>query len=445
MTDRRLLPVFFLALAIFSNAPVFAMDPPISFSKESRVMIIAPHPDDETLGTGGVIQSALAAHSEVKLVYLTHGDYNEISSIFYKKWPLLTTPDFIKSGQIRKKEAAAAMSILGLTEKDLIFLGYPDLGTLSIWHRHWGETKPFRSLITRINKVPYQDDYSYEQPYRGDNVVSDFEKILLLFQPTHIFVTPPFDLNPDHRAAYLYLQVALLNVEGRFQRPEVYAYLIHAHRWPTPRKYKPEDGLKPPKTISAGRNSKWLSYAVDPRQSARKREGLLKYQSQIAYSRDFMLSFVRANELFLDLPYEEIPLGPIQSASDEETGRKTSKADEVNYWIQDEKFWMDIHVSSPLDELGMMGAEVFSYRVGSDFSTMPKIRLSLLGNQLFARDGRRWVAGIEYRLAKKTLLIGIPLKILKSPDYLFTSVQTSRRELSLDFVSWRVFKANKTA
>ena len=151
------------------------MDQPILFSKESRVLIIAPHPDDETLSTGGLIQSAVEANAHVKVVYLTHGDYNEIASIFFKKWPLLTTADFIKSGQIRKKEAVAAMSVLGLGEKDLTFLGYPDFGTLSIWRSHWGETKPFRSFITRINKVPYKDDFSYGMPYRGDNVVRDFE------------------------------------------------------------------------------------------------------------------------------------------------------------------------------------------------------------------------------------------------------------------------------
>ena len=438
MIDRRVFRtlILFFAVVIFPAAPAAASEQPILFSKESRVMIIAPHPDDETLGAGGVIQSALAAGSKVKLVYLTHGDYNELSSIMYKKWPLFTTADFIKSGQRRKIEAVAAMSFLGLTEKDLIFLGYPDLGTLSIWHRHWGETKPFRSFITRINKVPYKDDYGYGQPYRGDNVVSDFEKILLSFKPTHIFVTPPFDLNSDHRAAYLYLRVALLNVEGRLERPKVYGYLIHAHRWPTPRKYKPVEGLKPPARISIGKDSKWIIYAINNQEFLKKKEALLKYQSQIAYSKDFMLSFVRTNELFLDMPVEDIPLQPMND-------RTTSFGG--SYWLQDEKLWVDIHVSSPLDTLGMMTMEVFSYRQGANFSTMPKINLRLLGKQLFTRDGRRRVGGIEYRLAKKSLLVGIPLTILKSPDIIFVSVQTSKSELSLDFGSWRVLKVNKAA
>lgn len=38
------------------------------------IMVIAPHPDDEIIGVGGVILQALARHDDVHLVYLTEGE-----------------------------------------------------------------------------------------------------------------------------------------------------------------------------------------------------------------------------------------------------------------------------------------------------------------------------------------------------------------------------------
>ncbi|OIO39072.1 MAG: hypothetical protein COT00_03685 [Candidatus Omnitrophica bacterium CG07_land_8_20_14_0_80_50_8] len=440
------LKVLLIVLAAFLiSGAAGAEEAPIHFSKNDRVLVVSPHPDDEMLGTGGVMLSALEAGADVKVIYLTHGDYNEIASIFFQKKLLLTTADFIKSGQVRKKEAISAMSVLGLAEKDLIFFGYPDLGTLGIWRGHWGQTKPFRSVITRINKVPYKDDFSYGWPYRGDNVVRDFEKIFSSVKPTHIFVTPPFDLNPDHRAAYLYVNAALLNLEGKIEKPNVFAYLIHAHRWPTPRKYKLTEPLKPPGAIQADTHLQWLSYDLTPRQMELKRNALLKYTSQAAYSRNFMLSFVRTNELFLRLPYENLNASPTNAVSDQQKAGKRSAPEKVTYWIQGDEFWVDVRDTSPLGELGAMTIEIFSYKNGVEFPTLPKLNLRLLGSRIFVRDGRRRVlgSGIQYDLGKKTLVIRVPLKLLKSPDYLFVSAQILRNDISLDFGSWRILKVNK--
>ena len=427
-----------LILSLGSGLSVKAAEGPFVFSKESRVLVIAPHPDDETLGVGGVIQSALEAGGDVKVVYLTHGDYNEIASIFFQKKPLLVKSDFIKSGQIRKKEAINAMSVLRLDQKNLVFLGYPDFGMLSIWRKHWGETKPFRSFITRINKVPYKDDYSYGMPYRGENIVRDLEKILSLYQPTHVFVTAPFDLNTDHRAACLYFEVALLNLQGKINSPRVFTYLIHTHRWPLPRKYKPEERLKPPPQLQDDQDLKWLSFGLKLAQVELKRQALLKYESQIAYSKNFMLSFVRTNELYLEWPYEDLKVNLSQRKKEE----KKPGSNEANYWIQDDALWVDIRVASPLDELGTLHFEIFSYKKNEDFLTMPKLNFVLLGNHLWVRDGYKRLpgSGIHYELKKKSLKVRIPLKLLKFPDHLFVSTQTIKNDILQDFGSWKLLR-----
>ena len=49
------------------------------FQKEDRVLVLAPHPDDETIGCAGVIMHALKSGAKVKVVYLTNGDNNVFS------------------------------------------------------------------------------------------------------------------------------------------------------------------------------------------------------------------------------------------------------------------------------------------------------------------------------------------------------------------------------
>ena len=55
--------------------PAFAgaEGPSLSFTDKDKVLVIAPHPDDEALGAGGILQSAKAANAEVRVVYLTNG------------------------------------------------------------------------------------------------------------------------------------------------------------------------------------------------------------------------------------------------------------------------------------------------------------------------------------------------------------------------------------
>ena len=98
-------PLFLVGLFLFFfTLSGFAQSTSIEFSEGDRVLIVAPHPDDEALGAGGLIQSAVDSGADVKVVYLTHGDHNEIASIFYQKRPLLTKSDFVRSGQVRRPD-----------------------------------------------------------------------------------------------------------------------------------------------------------------------------------------------------------------------------------------------------------------------------------------------------------------------------------------------------
>jgi hypothetical protein len=131
--------------ATVQNQATPAAPLPISptLNPDDRIMVLAPHPDDESIGCGGVIQQAVAMKLPVRIVWLTNGDNNEWSFIMYRKHLVFMPEACRQMGEVRHHEAVAAAKILGVDSSQLAFLGYPDFGTLTIWYRHWGDRPPF--------------------------------------------------------------------------------------------------------------------------------------------------------------------------------------------------------------------------------------------------------------------------------------------------------------
>lgn len=77
-----------------------------------KIMVFAPHPDDEVIGCGGTIAAHVRAGDEVVIVYLTSGEAGSLA----------IPPDELKV--VREGEARQGAEILGV--KDLIFLRFPD-------------------------------------------------------------------------------------------------------------------------------------------------------------------------------------------------------------------------------------------------------------------------------------------------------------------------------
>jgi LmbE family N-acetylglucosaminyl deacetylase len=83
-------------------------------------LIIAPHPDDESMGCGGSISRHIKAGSRVKVIFLTNGDKGDFKGRFGK--------DYVK---IRQQSAQRAMDIFGV--KDFEFWGYGDRELQSVF------------------------------------------------------------------------------------------------------------------------------------------------------------------------------------------------------------------------------------------------------------------------------------------------------------------------
>ncbi|MFH0791117.1 MAG: PIG-L family deacetylase [Candidatus Omnitrophota bacterium] len=274
-----------------------------SLKKDDRILILAPHPDDETIGCAGIIQQAVKAGSDIHVVYLTNGDHNELAFIVYEKRLVFKKSGFIYMGRKRQAEAVKAVKSLGLNENNLIFLGYPDFGTFTIFKDFWQTNKPFKDILTRISSVPYIEDFSYGAPYTGESILADLERVLKLYRPNKIFVSHPADVNADHKALYLFLEVALSDLSKLLPRPKIYPYLIHCSGWPLPRHYHPELPLLPPgKFLNS--QIQWFKYELNQEQLNKKYQAVLCHASQVKSSAFYLFSFVRKNELFGD--YHEV-------------------------------------------------------------------------------------------------------------------------------------------
>ena len=81
------------------------------------VLVLAPHPDDESLGCGGLIAQAVAAGIDVHVAVLTDGSKSHPNSRAYAA-PRLAA--------LREEETAAAAAVLGVAPGRLWFLRYPD-------------------------------------------------------------------------------------------------------------------------------------------------------------------------------------------------------------------------------------------------------------------------------------------------------------------------------
>src|SRR5262249_47214467 len=97
-----------------------------TFNSDSRLMMFAPHPDDESLACGIILQRAVRAGAAVRVVYATDGDDNPWPQrLLERKWRL-NAADRKRWGKLRRTEALAALRVLGLRPSSARFLALPD-------------------------------------------------------------------------------------------------------------------------------------------------------------------------------------------------------------------------------------------------------------------------------------------------------------------------------
>ena len=455
---RRVALLLLLASASAASAQTNGL-PVLELRPADRVLVLAPHPDDEVIACGGVLQQAVAMKLPVRVVYLTHGDNNEWSFMVYRKRFVLFPRSVRRMGEVRREEALAAGAVLGLQPWQMVFLGYPDFGTLQIWRGYWDVRPPYRSMLTRARAVPYPTARRPGAPYKGEEILRDITEILRAFRPTKVFVPHPMDYNPDHRALYLFTRVALWDLEKRIQ-PELWPYLVHYPGWPRPRGYRPDAWLSPPSQLTNA--VPWQTFPLTIGQVERKQAALQAHRSQVKSNRGYLESFVRANELFGDLPVLRVGDNAALSLADlnlaraehepflpaELTARERARFVGVEWRylrVEGKELVIALHFSKPLAEDVEASVYVFGYRRDYPFAQMPKLhlRMGATGSALYdqARKLPRQTARIERDA--DNIIIHIPLKTLGNPHRLLTSARTHIEDLPLDWVSWRILELAK--
>ncbi len=99
-----------------------------ALSAATRLLVVAPHPDDETIATGGLIQQVLAAGGAVRIVLLTHGDNNPWPQRWLERRWRIDAEARQRWGARRYAEMLKALGRLGLGHDALQSIGWPDMG-----------------------------------------------------------------------------------------------------------------------------------------------------------------------------------------------------------------------------------------------------------------------------------------------------------------------------
>jgi LmbE family N-acetylglucosaminyl deacetylase len=270
--------------------------PTLDVPPGTRLLVVAPHPDDETLGAGGLMERVHETGGRVNVVYLTDGDgYPEgVRSEGHVESP--TPADYRGYGRIRRREARSALLALGLDKPSYTFLGFPDGGLAKLMRAYWSERRAaYRSPYTRLDRPPKSEIVVRDTRYRGEDLTQELALIIADFKPTMIAVPRKEDQHADHCAAWFFLADALTDI--RRVHPDFSAdvlnYIVHFYSWP----FEDEEARLAPPALRGGASG-WLRFPLTPAERRTKRAALRRYSTQMHVMDWFLDGFARSNEVF---------------------------------------------------------------------------------------------------------------------------------------------------
>jgi LmbE family N-acetylglucosaminyl deacetylase len=215
--------------------------------------VLAAHPDDETLSTGGLLQRATTAGAEVRIVFATDGENNPWAQRASERRLILRASDRDRFGATRRRETLAALDRLGVAPERARFLGLPDQGLT-------------RALTASTGTA---------LALLGREVAE--------FRPTMVAGPSAADLHPDHSALAVLARLALAARSGS-TRPRELASVVHN---PAIRHHAAAAAVLP---------------LTGPEQE-RKRSAILCHESQLHLRGPWLRSFASATEPYLPVPW----------------------------------------------------------------------------------------------------------------------------------------------
>jgi LmbE family N-acetylglucosaminyl deacetylase/regulation of enolase protein 1 (concanavalin A-like superfamily) len=228
-------------------------------STTGPVLVVAAHPDDESLNIAGVIDRAKSAGRRVYVTIFTNGEGGGVETPGnYCNAPADATPA-AGYGLLRDQEARSAMGVLGLTwssnlsQTELIFLGYPgrrvpDVASAEV---------PMTNAQTGIQRT-YADDFDgnvatcngdfrwllsgQHSQFTASAMRADLDSLLAMTAPSDIYTHSSFDGHPDHAEVAKQLRAAVrranrpARVHTTLEHPvgDTDCPILSAARWPNP-------------------------------------------------------------------------------------------------------------------------------------------------------------------------------------------------------------------
>lgn len=309
---RHSMLALLLMLTYGLAVPAFPEEPPspvLGFlSPRTRLLVVAPHPDDETLGAGGLMQRVLQLGGAVQVVFMTSGDGfpNGVALAQHTLHP--TARDYREYGRRRQEEARQALMTLGIPEKSIIFLGFPDAGLCPLRMQYPIDTGiDYTSPFTLEDRPPAADALVPDIEYNSEDLQRELAWILYHFRPSLVVTTHSQDKHPDHCATHLFVQKALYDLQQLDPRwqPVLLTFLIHfGGWWPVAQDVSLASPLLPPPGFP-DHEPPWLPLPLSSAELQTKRQAVLQYHSQMLAMGSYLLSFVRANELFAREPFDD--------------------------------------------------------------------------------------------------------------------------------------------
>lgn len=213
-----------------------------------RLLLIAPHPDDESLALGGLIQHAVRQQARVTLVQVTDGDNNPWPQRWLERRWRIGTEDRQRWGRRRADEMLQAMQQLGLDATSRQQLGWPDMG-----------------ITARLQA-------------RGTDTISAVADILRQTAPDMVVLPTLDDGHPDHATCHVIVRLAMQHLP---QRPTCLTYHVHGHR---------REIDKP------------IELSLDDAMREGKRRAILAHRTQVALARRRLLARAGETEILHTLP-----------------------------------------------------------------------------------------------------------------------------------------------
>ncbi|MEW6420775.1 MAG: PIG-L deacetylase family protein [Deinococcota bacterium] len=296
-----------LALAAWINLPVVdrvvdrsadrvaALPPAPPFRAGERVLILSPHPDDETLCCGGMIQQAQAAGAQVYIVWATPGDGFEFDAILTQKVLDPGPQQMRRLGGVRAQEARRAVAVLGVPADRTFMLGYPDGGLFRLFTTNYEEA--YTAPHTGASAVYVPGALTPGAPYTGRALEADLGRVLDQVRPDLVLAPAPQDFHADHHTLSF---IAMRLMSARGQEDRLRFWVVHGGlEWPLPKGLHENLPLTLPPLAA---RLPWERVDLTPAQEKRKLEAVDTYRTQTRVLGRFMRAFVRQNELLSPEP-----------------------------------------------------------------------------------------------------------------------------------------------